>query len=332
MQNSALISLLKTFPEKEIQEFDKFLRSPYFTEGKNIRHKIIYEYFKDLRKFYPGFSDSRFTKEYFFSKLYPDTKYNDGIMRKLNSDLTGLAEKFLSQREFENDKFKMMEYLIYSLSPRKLDKFFLKKANECYKFLEGDRLNLYYHFNKQLADILVNNFCIYRQELLSRYDLQKEADNFFLYFISRALEIYRNMTIDQGQLNLKYTPSFMDEVINFVKKNPEVLEKNPLIDIHYHELMVNISSDESNFTRLKSLKNKFADELDIFGKYNIYINLQSFCVLMIRNGQSSYRKELLELDKEILETNLYGFTDYISYSVFLSAVQECGQSERIFLG
>jgi len=325
MVKSDLISLLKTFSKNEIKEFDKFLRSPYFTEGKNIRHKILYTYFCKLKKFYPEFSSSECSKEYIYNLLYPGKIYDDNKFRKLNSDLTSLAENFLVQLELEKDGFKKREYLLNNLSPRKLDKLFLKKADECRKFLEADNLNLYYNFNLQLLDILVNNFCIYRQELLSRYSLKKEADNFFLYFLSRSLEIYRNMTIDEELINLKYKPLFMNEVLDYLKQNPSLLDDNPLIAIHYYELMINISSDEQNYINLKSLKNKYEGRLDIFGKYNIYINLSAFCFKKIRNGYAGYRKELMNTDIEMMNKEILISSDFISYSYLISAVRNAAR-------
>jgi len=325
MKETGLISLLKTFSKNEIKEFDKFLRSPYFTEGKNIRHRILYDYFIILKEFYPSFSNKSYTKEHLYSKLYPETKYNDGIVRKLNSDLAKLAEQFLIQLELEKDKFKQKEYLLNNLSPRKMDKSFLKKAELAYRLLDENPFDLYYYFNKQLTNILVNNFSIYRQALLTRYDLQNEANNFFLYFLSRSLEIFRNMTIDEGMLNVKYRPFFMNEVLIYLKQNQGLLDEQPLLAIHYYELMVNISDDVSNFKKLKDLKNLYIDRLDTFGKYNICVNLSSFCFKMIRGGSKAYRKELLNIDLEFLEKGIYRISDYVSYTYLISTVRNAAK-------
>ncbi len=316
MENSNLILLLKTFSKNEMKEFDKFLRSPYFTEGKNIRHKILQNYFLELKEFYPEFTAKQFNKESIYIKLYPGTKYNDGIMRKLNSDLTKLAERFLIQIESEKDDFKQREFLIKNLGPRKLDKIFMKKSAECYSFLNENPFELYYHFNHQLIDILVNNFSVFRQRLSNLYNPRKGIDNFFLYFISRSLEIYRHTTLDGTLFNTKYKSPFKDEVLSYIELNPRILEENHLIAIHYYELILALNNEEAIYQKLTLLKNKFGDKLDSFGKHNLYATLSAYCFIKIRNGDASYREEVLKLDVEILEKDAYGISDYIPYSYY----------------
>ncbi len=327
MENSNLISLLKTFSKKEIKEFDKFLRSPYFTEGKNIRHKIIYDYYLNLKVFYPGFTQKDYTKENMHSKLYPGSKYNDGIMRKLNSDLYKLAEKFIVQMELDADEFKRKEYLISSLGKRKLDKAFMKQTAECYKFLDENSLTLNNYFNRQLIDILVNDFSIYRQ-LPGLYNLQNESDNFFVHFLARSLDIYRSIAISKRIFNAEITAYFMEEVIKFINDNPEFMKKYPVIMIKYYGLMIISRSDESYYFRLKSLKNSFLNKLDEFGRINIYNNLESFCTKMIREGKNQYRKELLENDIEILENGIYDLSDYVNYTTFLQKVRNAARLNK----
>jgi tetratricopeptide (TPR) repeat protein len=133
------------------------------------------------------------------------------------------------------------------------------------------------------------------------------------------------MSIDAGIFNIKYTPHFMDDVLDYIKRNPIVLKDNPLIAIHYYELMINLNSDESNYLKLKSLKNRYAENLDIFGRYNIYINLSAFCVKMIRDGRIAYRKELLAIDIEILEKRIIALSDYISYTYLTTTVRNAAR-------
>lgn len=324
MENSNVVSLLKTFSKKEIKEFDKFLRSPYFTEGKNIRHKILYDHFINLKVFYPEFINEQFERELLFKKLYPGKKYSDVTLRKLNSDLCKLAEKFLMQLELEKDNFKQREYLLVNLSSRKLDNAFLKKSEECYRFLEGDKLNLYYHYNRQLIDILVNDFAVYRQ-LPSLHSLQNETDNFLLYFLSRVLELYRGIEINNRIFGTKVSSYLMKEVLEFVNENPAFVNRCPLIIIHYYELLVISGNRESDYIMLKSLKNTYADKLDFFGKHNVYNTLESYCTKMIREGRNEYRRELLENDIEMYEKGIYDSSEYINFANFLQKVRNASR-------
>jgi len=244
MKETGLISLLKTFSLREMKEFDKFLRSPYFTEGKNIRHRIIYGYFKLLSDYHPDYSNNGLTKEHLYSELYPGSKYNDGIMRKLNSDLTSLAEQFLLQEEFASEKFEQKRYALISISKRGLDKHFNKIAYEADCILENDKLRPEYYENKENLVSIINNNAYFKTDMLKMYDLQKEADYFFFYFLCRALELYRNMKNHGTIFNIDYKYPFIEHVLNYLQENDSVFKNNPLIAMHYNELMINLKREE----------------------------------------------------------------------------------------
>jgi hypothetical protein len=136
MNNSNLISLLKTFTKSEMKEFDKFLRSPYFTEGKGLRHRVIYDYFVCLREFYPEFTGKTFSKEYLHSRIYPSTGYNDAVMRRLNYDLLTLTKRFITQLEFEESSAITKRNLLIQLTKRKTDKLYITHFKEITNYLE----------------------------------------------------------------------------------------------------------------------------------------------------------------------------------------------------
>jgi hypothetical protein len=71
---------------------------------------------------------------------------------------------------------------------------------------------------------------------------------------------------------------------------------------------------------LKKLKQKYIDELDVFGKYEIYVCLANYCINRANEGFTEYRKERFELDKEILDKNINRLTAFISLYYFLTVV------------
>lgn len=71
MQKSKLITLLKTFSKEEMKNFDKFISSPYFSRGRNL--KPLYNV---LKKYHPSFDSPHFTEEKIFNKLYPKKKFD----------------------------------------------------------------------------------------------------------------------------------------------------------------------------------------------------------------------------------------------------------------
>lgn len=95
MKNTKLIQILKIFSKEEIKEFEKFIASPYFSRGRDLK-----PFYKILKSYHPDFKSSNFNYERVFEKLYPKEKYNksgaDNILRVLSYELTRLTEEFIT--------------------------------------------------------------------------------------------------------------------------------------------------------------------------------------------------------------------------------------------
>ncbi len=94
MVKSRLIALLSKFTIKELKEFEKFVSSPYFSKGRDLK-----PLFTQLKRYYPDFSSPELNVETIFKKLFPgkkfDRKKSSHAMQVLISELLLLAEKFL---------------------------------------------------------------------------------------------------------------------------------------------------------------------------------------------------------------------------------------------
>jgi len=92
MQNSKLISLLRTLKKEELKALDKFLQSPYH----NSSQKLL-TFFRLINKHYKNdFTNSRLDKEKIFKKLYPNAPvYQDSNIRNLMALLKQQIEQFL---------------------------------------------------------------------------------------------------------------------------------------------------------------------------------------------------------------------------------------------
>ena len=118
-----LISLLRSFSKDEFKEFGKFVRSPYFNT-----HKDLVNYYIFLKTYFPSFNQQAFTKENAFRKVYPERKFSNREMLKMNSRMNQLGNEFLKTRsENFTDDFKLLgEYLKRNLG---------KQYNALYKTL-----------------------------------------------------------------------------------------------------------------------------------------------------------------------------------------------------
>jgi len=320
MQESKLIQLLGTFSIEEFNQYGRFLESPFFMKGKNLSSKLALKAFRWLKKHHPGFRGKHFTKENLFSAIYPGKKYQDSLMKYLLSILLKLAEEFLSFSQFSNDMFSRQTYLLDTIGKRKLDKMFLSNMKKTEAILENENKSFYYYYRRHSLTAFINDFCIYRKQLLKSYNLQSEADLNFTYFIARMLVIYRNMKIDNAIYKTNFNFIFLKEITLYIKTHPELIENNYLLAIYYYEFLVNTENDDNHYFKLKKLKEMHLNELDDQTVHALYSCLNSYCINKINVGLLKFRQEKFELDIEIFKSDITKTWDYIPLNFFIGVL------------
>ncbi|HMQ60677.1 MAG TPA: hypothetical protein PKE06_08415 [Flavilitoribacter sp.] len=75
------ICLLRAIEPEELKVLDRWLRSPWCNTNKNLIRLL-----ERVLRYYPGFSDPRFTKEKLFREVLPNGKFSDRRMNNLLSE------------------------------------------------------------------------------------------------------------------------------------------------------------------------------------------------------------------------------------------------------
>ena len=317
MKNSTLINVLKTFNSEEMQEFSKFISSPYFLLKKKLSSQILSKLFDNLKKSHPEFRSDDINKKRVFEKLYPDKEYNDSIMRNLISNLFKLAERFLIQKEFEYDEVQNNIYLIKQSYRRKLDKHLEKAVISGNKILEGRNKNSDYYYNKfMIADH--ESFYMNRKGISIEDKMQECSDYFFHFLIMRSLQIYMLLVNQRTIMKHDYKLILMDEVLEHLSNNLDDYNHIPEIRIYYNLLNLFIKGEEKYYYELKRLKEKHINYLDDIEQNNLYVCLGNFCIKKITEGKTEFNRERFELDKEYIKSGLLEIKQYIKLHLFLS--------------
>lgn len=143
MKNTNLIKILNTFTEKEMKDFEDFIRSPYF----NKKTPVI-KLFNYIKKFYPDFNSSKLGKEIVFKNMFPDKNYNYGSMKNIIFELQKLSEKFIVIYEISMDEFKINSTLVDTLGKRNLTLLSEKHLKELENSLIGNEIRDVDYFYK----------------------------------------------------------------------------------------------------------------------------------------------------------------------------------------
>ena len=123
-----IVKILRTFSPDEMNEFEKMLDSPFFNN-----HSTLLRLYKELKKYYPLFTDKNLTKEHLFSAANSGISYDDQLFRKYLSRITKLAEEYLNILQMREEEFKKDYNVLLQLSSRNISEIYTRKIKEVEK-------------------------------------------------------------------------------------------------------------------------------------------------------------------------------------------------------
>lgn len=132
MVNSKLVQLLKSLSAAEFRQFNKFIRSSFFTNSELVLK--LYEY---LRKHYPDFDSPKLTRERVYSHLFPKSPFNAAKLRDFSFKLTKILEDYLIYLEMNQDDFQKKKLLTHIYGKRNLNVIFKQKTTELLSHLDA---------------------------------------------------------------------------------------------------------------------------------------------------------------------------------------------------
>jgi len=335
MKDSKLVKILKTFSEQEFSEFEKFTDSPFFCNSK-----ILPEFLKFIKQFYPDFNDEKFNAELIFNELYPgkifESKTSENLIHKLSSELFKLCKEFLIHSKLKNDDNRRKYYLLESFRTKKLNSEFEKE----YKITGSDGNDIY----KGGTDNFINNYFRTKSFLEYSIDKGKAVDAFESilttgeYIVIAALtKGFRNGDTNLAALNYNIDTRYnlIDNFISHLdsEKLLASMKKNndrfyPYAEVSYgiHKIFKYPDDDRHYF----NLKNLVFNHYDLFGhteRYILYHTLISFCSRRLYAEDSElFKSEEFDLFEKILELGIYKYSQNDSIqinsfrSIILSAV------------
>lgn len=324
MQNTGLITLLRTFEPSEIKEFGDFVRSPYFNKNESVVK--LYDY---LRKYHPVFDEGKVLKETVHSKIFSGTVYNDGFMRKIIFNLNNLAERYIGITGSDKDEIESGLRLLSEFNIRKLDKQFLKYFADISNRVEKGKDRDHLYFKRKFA--LEVNRTRYIDNNRYKVDLhdKKEYYNeqireklyyFTNYFLMAGLDMYRTLKYQDYTDRFEFNDKLLDNIIGFLlgqinnseeSNSPKYVDSLTIRVYLYEIMLMNSKSGGENlpgdifYLKLKEILVKEKTNLSHDSRFSLYNILIQHCANRILRGYGDYRKERWELDKIALEQGIF---------------------------
>ncbi len=313
MQNSKLITLLRTFSKKEMKDFEKFISSPYFSKGRNVK-----PLFRILKSYHPDYKSGSLSTEKLFRKIYPDKKFNDktsmNVIRVMFSELSEYAEKFLAFEEIqkENKGFRIYRALSFEMLHRNLDEFAFKVVNNNEKRIKNSNYGReFFHEMIEINDMYAT-LDIHMNKQYKAFEYIHRAPLYIFGYLIWSIGILANDYITHKR---KYNVDVHDmKLIESIISsfNPDMFEREcyddgagtkNLVLLNYYIARSRLNSDdEESLSKAISI---FKDNYDSFHfsvKLTFFGMLHNICIIRAQD------KDLLKYASMGNELSTFAFS------------------------
>lgn len=296
MQKLTVFKILSSFSEKDMKAFEEFIKFPLFNNAAYVRN-----YFLHISKYHPFFKNLK--AENIFNEVYPGKKFSDPTIRRLNSELLKLAERFIIMNAVNERKFLRERILLEELDQRKADTHFTKKMAAARLHLENDQKGESYY--RELYELNETEFIFH-----STRDQKKGVEQYFnslevfdKYHAVQKLKKLIAITL-QAQLftGVDYDRKKVEDYVRYVRDNK--FFSLPIIELLSYILFLSLEMNEKYYFELKRLiavhkKIISEDELEF-----AYILMLNFCTFEHNKGKGNYVSDELAIYKDLIDADL----------------------------
>lgn len=323
-RNSLLVELLKSFTEKELSTFGKFIETGYFNEDQKLILLL-----KKLKRYALGVD--KFAPELQF-KVYEETYCDQPLIQKeltkkqyvfLNNQqhkLLRLAEQFIMIEKFKTTDNIKSEFLYQPLIDKNQIYLYQRHLKSDMKTLNSQSkrgINYYstqYKFQEAILYALMKNGEIAKKDNYN--DLQ---DHLNINYILEKLKFHlAQLTLEDMYKDRDYKFSKLSEILNLL----EIPEYNniPLIKIYLENIKLIETQDDESFNKLLETVVIDKDTLPSQFLRVFYVNLANYCSVQIKKGNVSYYQKLFEIYEVMHQNNLYVLENFIDTNFFKNVI------------
>lgn len=303
--NYKLILLVRSLSPKEIEQFQKFISSPYFTKGRN--------YIPFLKEVIRLISESE-DKNTGMKSPNPDTgkKFSDQTLRNRYSELYKLGEEFLVYNSLSKNRTKKEKILLKELIEKKLYIPFRIKYKEVLKHLSNDKFDNNKYRNISAISELNSRFLQEKNKIELVYsEFHKNSEIILCLNLINFFELgyeFAQQEFDGRKFAQNYILDFLkkinieDTMKTFSKMN-SIIYKITSMNYYLYRAFENEENEDYYFKSHKIFTELFAELKDSY-KVKIFNYMINFSIRKQNKGIKKYQYELFKLYNEKLDQNL----------------------------
>lgn len=297
MLSKKLLKLLGSLTKREFSRFGKFVASPYFNENESV-----VKLYKVIDKKLNANDISTIEKSDVWQEVFPKKKYKDIEMRRLCSDLTQLAELFLSIESLKKSGADQYFMTLKGLKEKSLYQHFNNKIKTKKRTSKDNSLDFYY--DQMRIEILKHEF----------EDIISPQNNSLAYLstANRHLDVYywiQKLKFSCSALSYKSVRVLNVEIeittAALQQLTTQYFFNNPVIQIYYKTVcLLQRKESEQTLSDLLELLLKHEEIFPAKELRQVYFYIQNFCAAEINNGKSSYLTKLFDVYRIMIERGI----------------------------
>ena len=325
--NYKLILLVKSLTSKEVEQFMKFISSPYFTKGRNY-----VPFLKEVIRLISANDNNKKNYKEFTRKSSESgtgKKLREQTLRNRYSELYKLGEEFLIYNSLSKNKNEKEKILLNELIDKKLFIPFSIKYRETLKRLNNDKFDNNKFRNISVITELNSRF------LLERNKIEQVYSEFYRYseiilclnlinFFELGYE-FSQQEYDSRKFEPNYILDFLrridiEDIMETFSKIDSIIYKITSMNYYLYRAFEKEENEDYYFKSHKIFSELFAELKDSY-KVKIFNHMINFSIRKQNKGIKKYQYELFKLYNEKLnqklisdiKSNVYVFNYFRDY-------------------
>ncbi len=314
MFSDKLLSLLGAFSKYDLNRFRKFVQSPYFNDQEDVTRlfEVVNAAIREGEA-----AVAALDKSAIWAALYPKSPIDDGHLRRLASDLTLLAQRYLVEELRRQDPVTEALDLQQALAQYDLPKHLAGAERVIEKLLgqsAGKSSDYYYAQFRQ-------NWNVFRRAsklvATAGYTDKLMSADFHLecFYLAQKLKLYIEWLLYRGfrvtEREVPVVPGFWEYL------EDERFATVPLIRIF--RKVIRSFTDSENETHFEGLLNdldQYAPDIDRADLRECFFIAQNYCALKINQGKTAYYYRYFALIKNLVDKDLLLENGQVPEAVF----------------
>jgi hypothetical protein len=315
MENSYLITVLRTLDKKEIRDFKKWLISPAHNQREDVED--LFHYLTSSNHLE---EDKYLQKERVFKKVFPKEAFDDAKLRQTIHFLTKSVEDFLVFNEWNSNDIRFQITLAGIYRKRNLEKAFRKtmRSSEIKQKNSPYRNNVYLE-NEYMLQNEKYAFWSGRTKRQSTFNFQEISDALDAMYITNKLKLLCFSFSHKAVVKADYDIGFEEEVLQYIEQKD--LYERPAVGIYYYIFKALKNPEETQY--YEQLKRQIQD----YGGYfpdselnDIVLLALNYCMGRINAGEKKFNREAFEYQQMGIERDIFLENNQIDSTTFRNIV------------